>query len=505
MGVKITTQGKLIVAAFAVFYILLRFWRLTDSCLWFDEIFSVHAADHSWSEIIPFVAKDLIHPPLFYLLLKVWIFVGGESLFWLRLFPVILSILAVLPLWMLCRELKLRPDAIILSFGLFAVNGALIKYAQEVRMYSVLLFLSMMSVWLFSRYYFRGKSFWMLVIVNILLVYTHYFGWLIVGTELLVILVAQRIKIARTLLMFLLTAAAFVPWLVAIFKFAEPGSSLGQNIGWMQRPGVRAIIDLVFDLFDPFYFQQSNADKSANFVIVLPLILILVVGLVVYLISFQKAENKDRIFFLLAFLILPSVIAFVLSWTLPVSVWGSRHLLIVFVPAMVLFAVFLGEVRPILLRNFFFAAVAVLSVAAFVIRSQTVSPAYSWCAWSEVASEFMRRRDIESNENLYVFEDLAAYHLWFSLRHREDITVSVVTGTGVPEDAAYFLPRGFTKVRRIGLEDIHDSRLWIGYRLSEVISTEPPLRNFLVKGYHVSDQRIVQTEGEKVIFLALEK
>src|SRR2546421_12581670 len=97
-------------AAFAIVllaYIATRFWGLTASCLWFDEIFSIHAAEHSWTSLFHFVAADLIHPPLFYVLLKLWITVGGESLFWLRLFPVTFAILSLVPFLLLCRELKL--------------------------------------------------------------------------------------------------------------------------------------------------------------------------------------------------------------------------------------------------------------------------------------------------------------------------------------------------------------------------------------------------------------
>ena len=60
-------------------YVVLRLWHLTDGCLWFDEIFSVHAAEQTWSGMWSFVAQDLIHPPLFYALLKLWIGVGGEG------------------------------------------------------------------------------------------------------------------------------------------------------------------------------------------------------------------------------------------------------------------------------------------------------------------------------------------------------------------------------------------------------------------------------------------
>src|SRR3954471_13998679 len=99
--------GLVALAAVCVAFIALRFWHLTYSCLWFDEIFSVHAAGMDFGNLVWFVAQDLIHPPLFYILLKFWILSGGESLFWLRFFPVFFSILSLYPLVRLCRELKL--------------------------------------------------------------------------------------------------------------------------------------------------------------------------------------------------------------------------------------------------------------------------------------------------------------------------------------------------------------------------------------------------------------
>src|SRR5437879_6284282 len=98
----------IITGALCIVFVVLRLCHLTDSCLWFDEIFSIHAAEHSWNSILSFVAQDLIHPPLFYLLLKIWITAGGESLFWLRLFPVIFSVAALIPFVLLCRELKVH-------------------------------------------------------------------------------------------------------------------------------------------------------------------------------------------------------------------------------------------------------------------------------------------------------------------------------------------------------------------------------------------------------------
>ena len=79
----------------ALLVVLYAAARLTATCLWFDEIFSVHAARHPWGGLWSFAAADLIHPPLFYALLKLWAAAGGESLHWLRLFPALTSVLAL--------------------------------------------------------------------------------------------------------------------------------------------------------------------------------------------------------------------------------------------------------------------------------------------------------------------------------------------------------------------------------------------------------------------------
>ncbi|MEO7659376.1 MAG: hypothetical protein ABIV48_07155, partial [Pyrinomonadaceae bacterium] len=206
------------IAAFGLIiglFVAIRLWDLRASCLWFDEIFSVHAATHSWDSILSFIALDLIHPPLFYLLLKLWIGVGGEGLLWLRLFPVVFAVASIFPFIALCRELKLKFWTQILALFLFASNGSLIRYAQEVRMYSLLLCISLFSIFLFARYFSRGIGFIPLILVNFALVYTHYFGWFVVLSEVAAILIFQRLKIRRILSLLAIIVLAFIPWIVA--------------------------------------------------------------------------------------------------------------------------------------------------------------------------------------------------------------------------------------------------------------------------------------------------
>src|SRR5262245_10663293 len=129
-----------------------RLWRLTSYSLRPDEIFSIQVAQSAtWMDMLNAVIGDVVHPPLFYAMLKVWLGLGGESEFWLRLLPVFTAVAAIGPFFLLCRELKLRAAEINLALTLFAVNAYLIYFAQELRMYSLLLFFTLCSLWLFVK------------------------------------------------------------------------------------------------------------------------------------------------------------------------------------------------------------------------------------------------------------------------------------------------------------------------------------------------------------------
>ncbi len=266
-------------------YVALRFWHLTDSCLWFDEIFSVHAAEHSFRDLFWFVAQDLIHPPLFYFLLKIWILIGGESLFWLRFFPVLFSIAAVVPFLLLCRQLKLSYPIVTVALALLAVNGSLIKYAQEVRMYSLLLCLSLFSLWLFLRYANMGKGFPTLIVVNILLVHAHYFGWFVIASELLAVIILYKHRLKMIALMFSAVFISFTPWIYAVWQASKINADVGQNIGWMTKPNFLTVLRFVFDLFEPVYFEQSTANASTILLITLPNLHLFIISLIFYSIN----------------------------------------------------------------------------------------------------------------------------------------------------------------------------------------------------------------------------
>ncbi|MFN6963233.1 MAG: hypothetical protein ACK4S4_05635 [Pyrinomonadaceae bacterium] len=489
-------------------YFLVRFWRLDEACLWFDEIFGLDAAARSWGEMLRFIALDLVHPPLFYILLKLWVGIGGESVAWVRLLPFVLSLLAVIPILQLCRELKLSRLATVVAFAAFAVNGSLIKYAQEVRMYSLTLLLAALSYWLFARFFFRGKNIWLLTAVNVLLVYTHYFGWFVVLSEALTIALLQRIKIGKFLTSAAITLLAFLPWTWAIWRAAstvDVAASASQNIGWIDRPGIVQLFDLAFDLIEPFYFQQSSSDASTLIFITAPLLIILAAAKLIYLRRLAASADRTVFCFLAIVAVTPVAAAFAISWLAPHSIWGTRHLTAAFIPITILAAIFLTEIGDRWIRRLLLYTAALLAAGSFAVYAAAPREMNVWCAWESLAVE--ARSDAVSPERVPVltFEDLVAYHFWFALRDDPSLQVVRVRGAaGVVEDAAYFLPRDAEGVSALDASAVSGSPIFAAFRLTrngpgrEAVdpSQREPLAGLVQRGYTVEYVRSIDAAGQ---------
>jgi len=493
----------IIIALICLVYVSLRVWNLTDSCLWFDEIFGVHAAELDWENLFWFVAQDLIHPPLFYILLKIWIFVFGESLFSLRVFPVFFSTLAVVPFILLCRQLKLSLPTVALALTFFAVNGSLIKYAQEVRMYSLLLCFGLVSLWLFARFLDSGKGIFLLIIANILLVYSHYFGWLIIASEFLAVVILARERLKQISLMLITVALSFAPWIYMIWQATRINSNVGQNIGWMTKPGLLSVLQFVFDLFEPIYFEQSNTDSSAILLITIPLIAAGIIAFGFYLAVWKnESAVEKRIFLLLAiFTLAPISIAFIVSWILPYSIWGTRHLIIAFAPFAILLAIAFSKIKIWQFRTASFGLMFLLFGAAFLFQATRAEPKYIWCAWENLALSLPQNQSEPTK--IYVFEDLVAYHFWFALRDSDGkFQVIKINGIeGLSEDKAYFLPRGFAEVQKA--DNFAGEHFFIAFRDKNWNELAPPLQNLMVQNYKIGEPQIFQAQNLKAFLVEI--
>ena len=133
-----------------------------------------------------------------------------------------------------------------------------------------------------------------------------------------------------------------------------------------------------------------------------------------------------------------------------------------------------------------------------MVYIRTESPKQIWCAWESLADDWTAAsREDPQPERLYVFEDLAAYHYWFAVRRNAGQNVTLIKGIdGIPNDPAYFLPRGFDGVSVTGLDIVRENEIWLSFRQatpghSGQVSNdggrrfEVPVTNFQNLGYRV--------------------
>ncbi|MEA3247620.1 MAG: hypothetical protein U9Q74_15815 [Gemmatimonadota bacterium] len=253
-----------------------RIPELTRYALWYDELFSLSLAQRGWGDLLAGAVADRTNPPLFYILLKAWIGIGGESVAWMRLLPCAFGTLVAVPMVALARRVARAmaggdaTDAgaeLVLPFtiALVAVAAAsplAVFLSNELRAYSLLLLLS--ATWLLAYFRVAESAEWLapgaaaadgdapswrgqafgehrrrvaqLTMVAVLLAYTHYFGWLLIAATLGAALFWRRSALAGVIVAAGVAGLAFLPWATAVAVNAARVARPLANVAWVTPP-----------------------------------------------------------------------------------------------------------------------------------------------------------------------------------------------------------------------------------------------------------------------------
>jgi len=125
--------------------VLVRFTTLNEQSFWYDESATWAIVAHGLAHVFSTVPQTESTPPLYYVLLWLWSRVFGTGEVGLRSFSALCSTLTIPVMWMIGRRL-LSERAGLIAALLTAVNPFLFWYAQEARVYSLLLLLSAITV-----------------------------------------------------------------------------------------------------------------------------------------------------------------------------------------------------------------------------------------------------------------------------------------------------------------------------------------------------------------------
>ncbi len=202
---------------------LLRVQGLAAQGFWYDEGSSVALAGQSLPQIL---LGKFDHPPLYHLLLGVWIRLAGNSEFGARYLSVALGLLVVALGGALASALLGRRAGAIAAL-LLAVSPIEVWYAQEARMYALLGALTLASSICLVRLMGgegRPRLWLYYTLANVAAIYTHYYGALILLAQaawVLLHLAGRRDwRLARAWVLAQVgLALALVPWLPVVWMY----------------------------------------------------------------------------------------------------------------------------------------------------------------------------------------------------------------------------------------------------------------------------------------------
>jgi hypothetical protein len=393
-----------ITCALVALFLFMRVWRLTDVSLDGDEIFSLLLARSDWHTLFGGAVKDAIHPPFFYMLLKIWVWIGGESLLWLRLFPVAVSALCLVPVFLLCSDLKIPRGARNLALLMASVHPYAVFFAQHMRMYCLLGLFGLTSIWAFERYLKDGsrRSLVILSAANLFLVYSHYYGWLIMGLEFLYLLWRKRNALLPFAAASLLVAAMFSPWAWLAAQSLHAKGGLADNLGWVPRPDLR---DLSW-----FYVELSGLNDLLRWGSRVTVVLF------AFLYLMYRRREESGFHWLVVISLTPALITYLVSQWLSQSIWGSRHLIFALWPFLLVLADVVWQLRPVARK----IALALLAVW-MAFAAKTYSPEELKIHWDRLTLAMLDAENSgAAHVPLYTVDPYLHYPIWFHLESLKD-------------------------------------------------------------------------------------
>jgi hypothetical protein len=135
----------------------LRVFMLGYRGMWLDETFSIWMASHSVVDMLQWIVKIDQHPPFYYLLLHYWITINGDTPYYVRLLSVLFGAGTIPIIYLIGKRMSGvvvgLAAALLLALSLFNIY-----FAQEARMYTLLMFNAAVAIYALVRLLTDSRS-----------------------------------------------------------------------------------------------------------------------------------------------------------------------------------------------------------------------------------------------------------------------------------------------------------------------------------------------------------
>ncbi len=138
---------NLALLAIVLFAFALRVYHLNAQPLWRDEVDAIRFSSESLLNLLRMLTRVGHNGPLYFVLLRVWRNLTGDSEFALRYLSVAGGVLMVPLTYKIGRRFKLPSVAALMATLLVATSPYLHWYSQEAKMYTWLAVLILLAVY----------------------------------------------------------------------------------------------------------------------------------------------------------------------------------------------------------------------------------------------------------------------------------------------------------------------------------------------------------------------
>lgn len=209
---------------------ILSFLLGYNQSVWFDEGYTTIVISQPFWDMMDLIAVD-VHPPLYYIALKVWVLITGSSAPALRGFSALMCAVCVIALYRLIAMLTDHRHALG-SLPFIVLGPMILRYGYEIRMYSLLSLISVVgTLLLFSAvrtpttsykcgvhgergliHALRERRWWILYAIVVALgMYTHYIIILVWMTHALILWRCHTNR--QWIFVYAFAMVLFLPWL----------------------------------------------------------------------------------------------------------------------------------------------------------------------------------------------------------------------------------------------------------------------------------------------------
>lgn len=273
---------KIIIVFIIILGIIVRLINLENRIYWKDEVFtSLRVSGYTEEEVIKnlyngsVLSSEDLHkyqkthffnnpigtiyglakeeaqlPPLYFLLVKLWVSLFGNSVTVTRSLSAILSIISCLVLYLLCKELFELNIVAWLAMALLAVSPFYVIYSQEARPYSLWLLTSLLSNWMLLRSLrLKNKWNWRIYALTIILgLYTSPFSLFLNLGQGVYVFLREKLRfnqiVKKYLMSLVIGVLGFSPWLaIILIRYHQ----IKGRTSWSSNSYENGLIELIFN------------------------------------------------------------------------------------------------------------------------------------------------------------------------------------------------------------------------------------------------------------------